>query len=304
MKKIVAIVLISFVGFLGCSDGDDGTTTVGEASQVAPWAIIETPTPSYEWTPVAEATKYRLLVYDTNETAIIEEWYTAEEAGCASKGGLCIVEPDVEVIGENAWKVLACVNEECGSWSGPMNFDFCGHCGTAEGRFVVQTAEHGAEVIDNNTKLMWFIDPGRVGFLDNTYSEAVQMCEGLKYPHDDWRMPTLTELRSLVDDHLRDPALVSPNPFVNVQLSSYWTAPVFALAVCTSSLTPPAGSIPYYCYRYTYLIITMADGIIRVAVPSRVVAPQPGQETFLPPEPPVDMRNHVWCVRDPTVGGP
>ena len=126
MKKIVAIVLISFVGFLGCSDGDDGTTTVGEATPVAPFGIIETTTPIYEWTPVQGATKYRLLVQDTNqtssiqdtnETAIIDEWYTSEEAGCASEESLCMVTPNIEVTGENTFQVQACTNIEMVKWS-------------------------------------------------------------------------------------------------------------------------------------------------------------------------------------------
>ena len=72
MNKIIGILLIGFLSFLGCSDGNDGTTTVGKATPVAPWAIIETSTPTYEWTPALWATKYRLIVQDANEASTID----------------------------------------------------------------------------------------------------------------------------------------------------------------------------------------------------------------------------------------
>lgn len=205
------------------TSGSDPSAVPGEASQVAPWAIIETPTPSYEWTPVAEATKYRLLVYDTNETAIIEEWYTAEEAGCASKGGLCIVEPDVEVIGENAWKVLTCVNEECGSWSGPMNFDFPGV--SNDDRFNDNPGRAGV-VIDNNTKLMWMINARHIPFVMQLWDDAVGLCPSATHAgYDNWRMPVTYELRSLLDYNQQGPALPMGHPFLDVQMTPYWAYP-------------------------------------------------------------------------------
>jgi hypothetical protein len=95
MKTFIGILLLGFLGFLGCSGSNDATSTLpstftGKAVPVAPWAIIETSTPTYEWTSVPGATRYRLLVQetnqaatmqDTNETYIIDEWYTAEESG-------------------------------------------------------------------------------------------------------------------------------------------------------------------------------------------------------------------------------
>ena len=62
MKKIIGILLIGLLSFLGCSDNDGTNTFRGKATPVAPWAIIETTTPTYEWTPVSGATKYRLVV--------------------------------------------------------------------------------------------------------------------------------------------------------------------------------------------------------------------------------------------------
>jgi len=35
-----------------------------------------------------------------------------------------MVTSDIEVIGENEWKVLACAGEECGLWSDGLQFSF------------------------------------------------------------------------------------------------------------------------------------------------------------------------------------
>ena len=227
MKKIIGILLIGLLGFLGCSDGDDGTTTVGKATPVAPWAIIETPTPTYEWTPVAGATRYRLLVQDTNqaattedtnETYIIDEWYTAEEAGCASEDGLCMATPDIEVTGVNEFKVQACANQECGLWSELLKFELSDIT-------VARFTDNGdGTVTDVKTMLMWFKDASVLN--GRMYMEAVKACT--MYPiwsfagYDDWRLPSMPELMSLIDKSQSDPALPPGNPFVNVQLR-YWT---------------------------------------------------------------------------------
>ena len=231
MKKTIGILLIGFLGFLGCSGSDDTTSTTstftGQATPVAPWATIETPTPTYEWTPVQGATIYRLVVsesiqvspqQDAQETSFIDDWYTTEEAGCASEDSLCIVTPDIEVIGENEFRVLACANQECGLWSEALNFELSDIT-------VARFTDNGdGTVTDLKTMLMWFKDASVLnGYI---YLEAVQACT--MYPiwsfagYKDWRLPSIPELMSLIDKSQSDPALPPGNPFVNVQLR-YWT---------------------------------------------------------------------------------
>ena len=228
MKTIIWILLIGFLSFSGCSGSDDATSTfTGQASPVAPWAIIETSTPTYEWTPVPGATKYRLIVQDTNqesptqntqETAIIDEWYTAEESGCASEDALCAVTPDIEVFEENTWMVQACANEECGVWSEPLNFDFTA---MNEPRL---TDNGNFTVTDNNTKLMWTKIADFDG--EHVWSEAVNMCEGFLYMgYSDWRLPSLTELSSLRDALRCHSGQPCGYPFVKVHANhAYWTS--------------------------------------------------------------------------------
>ena len=226
MKKIIGILLIGFLGFLGCSDSDDTTRTVGQATPVSPFGIIETPSPTYEWTPVRWATKYRLVVQDTNqsstvqdsnETSIIDEWYAPEEADCTSEENLCMVTPEIEVIGENEFKILACVNEECGLWSDTLTFDFTALNGP---RF---TDNGDNTVTDNNTKLMWSKNANLTGSLD--WQNAMSYCANLilaKY--SDWRLPSISEFNCLIDKEQKYPALTLDNPFMNVQNNYYWSS--------------------------------------------------------------------------------
>ena len=45
-----------------------------------------------------------------------------------------------------------------------------------------------------------------------------------RFDRTDWRLPNRRELRSLIDHSEREPALPRPYPFVNVNLSWYWTS--------------------------------------------------------------------------------
>jgi len=251
MKTFIGILLFGLLGFLGCSGSDDGTNaTVGQATAVAPFGIVETPTPTFEWTPVRWATKYRLVVQetsqestiqDTSETYVIDEWYTAEEAGCASEDGLCEVMPDAEVIGKNEFKILACANEECGSWSAPMNFDFTA---MSLARF---TDNGDGTVTDNHTNLMWSKN-AKLYIEFQNWHDAIISCEKLTLAgHTDWRLPFVYELSSLIDKKQKYPALPPGNPFLNNE------------QVCWTSST--------YAFDHTKAwVVTTIDGIVVLGI--------------------------------------
>ena len=234
MKKIVRILLVSLLGFLGCSDGNDGTTTVDKATPVAPWAIIETTTPTYEWTPVQYATRYRLLVQETNqattiqdeqESSFIDEWYTVEEAGCASEDeGLCMVTPDIEVFEEYTWKVRACVNDECGMWTEEIGFRVTPPGSAGAPRFT----DNGDDTVtDNNTKLIWSKNADPRGWMKWLYAKSY--CDGITLAnHSDWRLPSISELRSLIDKNHSIPIfLPGGHPFMSVHSYPYWSSTTY-----------------------------------------------------------------------------
>ena len=264
MKRIIiGVLLIGFMCFLGCSDGDDATNTVDSAIPVAPFGIEDTMTPTYEWTPVQYATRYRLMVeeavedsttQDTTETYVIDEWYTAEEADCDSDEGLCMVTPEVKLLGNFTWKVLACAGEECGLWSDELQFSY-----TVQGSTPQRFTDNGDDTVtDNNTKLIWSKNANLCG--KKKWQDAMDYCSGLTIAgKSDWRLPSLSELKSIVDGSQTNPPLTLGHPFMNVQSMFYWTS------------TPRA---IYTAYKY---IVTMSVGSTGFA--------------------PRDLEYYVWPVR-------
>ena len=217
MKRAIGILLIGFLCFLGCSDNDDTARTVGQAIPVTPFGIIETHNPTYEWTPVPGATRYQLLVEDVSGTVIIEDWYTAEEADCESEDGLCKVTPDIEVFEENEFRVQTCANDECGLWSGTLNFD-------STAMNAPRFTDNGDDTVtDNNTGLTWSKNANLHEW--RTWQESKDYCSGLTLGgHSDWYLPALHELYSLIDLTTTNPALPLGHPFTNVQPYWYWSS--------------------------------------------------------------------------------
>ena len=79
-------------------------------------------------------------------------------------------------------------------------------------------------VTDNRTHLMWTKDmqefPDKMNFVD-----AVAACDNLDFAdYDDWRLPNVRELLSLIDYGRRSPALPENNLFINVRSDWHWSS--------------------------------------------------------------------------------
>ena len=227
MKRIISVLLVSLLCFSGCGDDSGGTSAVtGQATPVAPFGIIDTLQPTYEWTPVPLATKYRLVVQetiedsttqDTIETYVIDEWFTAAEAGCDSEESLCIVTPEMELEGTYTWTVLACTDDDCGLWSDELEFTYPP---PATPRF---TDNGDGTVTDTHTDLMWTQNANLYG--ENDWWDATSYCGDLTLAgKSDWSLPYISELNSLIDETQVDPALPPDDPFTNVQSDFYWSS--------------------------------------------------------------------------------
>jgi len=241
MKTIIGILLVSLLGFLGCGgDSDAGTAAVpGEANPVAPFGIIDTMAPEYEWTPVPGATRYRLLVQDEDDTVVIDELYTAEESGCAAEEVSCRVHPGIVTIGKNTWKVQACATQECGLWSEPLHYDMLPTPVSNFDRYIV----HGDGTITDTMTLLRWTDAS-IGSRSMTWDDAIIYCEDLTLGgYDDWVLPELNELNSL-----RDQCICT-----NCRLDIPYKHPMWGglrIWSATKFRCPAPGWCLYYVYQY------------------------------------------------------
>lgn len=106
-------------------------------------------------------------------------------------------------------------------------------------------------IVDASTGLMWQkLEGGK-----RSWEEAILFCEKLTLAdHDDWRLPDINELVSLVDRTRHDPA-VDRQFFPDVASSVYWSSSTspgnteFAWFVSFYS-----GNVNNYDKRYSYYV--------------------------------------------------
>ena len=91
-------------------------------------------------------------------------------------------------------------------------------------RFIVLSNFSNQAVLDRETGLVWEQSPGTTTFID--WSHATDHCSQVTTGNRlGWRVPTISELASLVDPSIPFPGPTVPSGiFSNVQANSYWTA--------------------------------------------------------------------------------
>ncbi len=91
------------------------------------------------------------------------------------------------------------------------------------GRFI----DNGdGTVTDTKTNLMWVKNGWRIDLVSSkTWWDAKKICSKFrKGGYTDWKVPSKREWRSLIDKSMQWPAMVEPNPFINIIVRMpYWT---------------------------------------------------------------------------------
>lgn len=85
-------------------------------------------------------------------------------------------------------------------------------------------------VTDNRSNLMWIKNGWRFDFFSAlTFWEAVKKCKEFRERgFSDWRLPTIGEWKTLIDQNKQHPAMVEPNPFENIIAHMpYWSQSEF-----------------------------------------------------------------------------
>jgi hypothetical protein len=99
----------------------------GAAELLWPSGSILAATPAYSWNAVHGSTWYYLWVNDASASPKIRQWYTAQQAGCASGTGTCSVSsPAVLAQGAAQWWIQTWNDNGYGPWSSGMAFTVSG----------------------------------------------------------------------------------------------------------------------------------------------------------------------------------
>ena len=95
----------------------------GPATLISPSGTITVNTPAYTWDAVENSTWYRLFVWDSTETEIIDQWYTADEAGCSDGTVQCSVTPETVLADDShEWYIRTWNPSGNGPWSDELSF--------------------------------------------------------------------------------------------------------------------------------------------------------------------------------------
>jgi hypothetical protein len=92
--------------------------------------------------------------------------------------------------------------------------------GIAGTRFVIVL--NGEAVKDVTTGLTWERSPD---LLHLVWTDAINHCEEKRLGGGDrWRLPSVKELATLIDQDQKDPALPKDHPFSNIRSAVYWSS--------------------------------------------------------------------------------
>jgi hypothetical protein len=90
------------------------------------------------------------------------------------------------------------------------------HADAPPGRYVVMTST----VVDSQTGLEW---QSTVAPMALDWTDAVSYCSSLTLSGAGWRLPSITEAATIIDESRLNPAL-DPSAFPNTPVDVYWTA--------------------------------------------------------------------------------
>jgi hypothetical protein len=108
--------------------------------------------------------------------------------------------------------------------------------------------QSGGTVVDRNTHLSW---QQSLDGIVRTWEQARDYCAGLPLAGGGWRLPTMSELQSIIDESVKEPA-IDGTAFPGTPSEGFWAG------------TPLAGMPPYYWF------VSFDRGIAYNAVPDHL----------------------------------
>jgi hypothetical protein len=195
------------------------------ATLISPSSDVNGTTIAFTWQSAPTATWYHFWLGKADTSLVMEQWYTAEHAGC-STGGTCTitVTPPITA-GGFIWHIRTWSSAGYGPWSPAHMFTMRdvtqAWSGTlpASRRFTIVL--NGEAVLDNETGLVWQRTPGAtLHQWQFTRSICGVSNTGGRFG---WRVPTMAELASLMDPAAFNPSLPPGHPFVVAGSLNVWS---------------------------------------------------------------------------------
>jgi hypothetical protein len=227
---------------------------------ITPAASVVGTTIAFTWHPAPTATWYHFWLGHADASLVMEQWYTAEHAGCAGGGTCTIVVTPPITAGPFIWYIQAWSPAGYGPWSAPHAFAVRDVVQAWSGklpplrRFTLVLDDHG--VLDNETGLVW---QRQVAATTRTAIGSMFYCGNHEAGNRaGWRNPTAAELKSLVAVDRTNPSLPLGHPFeIPGYVNFFWTTTrlddEYAVVRFTDgamgTATGTAGTVSSWCVR-------------------------------------------------------
>jgi hypothetical protein len=215
------------VALLIASLADVAYAQPGPATLIAPGSDVVGSTIAFTWQSAPTATWYQFWLGKADASLVLDQWYTAEHAGCAL-GGTCSITltPPIKA-GAFVWHIRPWAPTGYGPWSAAHMFTLKDVVQAWSGllppsrRFTLVLNSEG--VLDNETGLVWQRSVNATG---RTLSAAILYCGNLNAGgRFGWRIPTHAELKGLVDSTVAGVPLPPGHPFTIPGFIPYhWTS--------------------------------------------------------------------------------
>ena len=160
-------------------------TTLTAPTLVAPVGTTTSPSPTFTWAAVPNATSYFLGVSDTRQNGIVQQVYSAAAAGCSAGTGTCAVTPAATLAtGSASWAVVPSNSGGDGPWSATRSFTVGSPLPTTTPTLVApvntatsQTPTFSWSAVPNATSYFLGVSDARQsGVVQQVYSAAAVGC--------------------------------------------------------------------------------------------------------------------------------